>query len=91
MVNFKDGVSQGEGKEGIKKAAAALAKIPEAHNMVTGMAAGEAGKVRYASAMFIDFDSEAALKIYNEHPAHKAVVVQLRSFCSEFFVADYQV
>jgi hypothetical protein len=41
------------------------------------------------AALFIDFDSEAALKDYLAHPIHKAVEAQMPSLLSEFLISNY--
>lgn len=89
MVNFKDEVSQQERDEFAKKAPEILAQIPETKNVFIGKASEIEGKPRYAAALFIDFESEAALKSYLENPIHKAAEAQLPSMVSEFLVSDY--
>jgi uncharacterized protein (DUF1330 family) len=89
MVNFKAEVGQPERDAFAKKAAEILAQVPGAHNVAIGKASEVEGKARYEAALFIDFDSEAALKAYLEHPMHKAVLAQMPSMFSEFLISNY--
>jgi len=89
MVNFKAEVGQRERDAFAKKAAETLAQVPGARNVVIGKASEVEGKARYDAALFIDFDSEAALKGYIEHPIHKAVSAQMPSMFSEFLISNY--
>jgi len=89
MVNFKAEVSQQERDEFAKKVPETLAQIPGTKNVFIGQASEVEGKPRYAAALFIDFDSEAALKSYLENPIHKAAEAQMSSMFSEFLISDY--
>jgi hypothetical protein len=46
------------------------------------------GKPVFDAALFIDFDDEAKLKAYLEHPVHKAAEAQLPAVCSDIKVLD---
>jgi quinol monooxygenase YgiN len=89
MVNFKAEVGQGERDEFAKKAAETLAQVPGTKNIIMGQASEVQCKARYCAALFIDFENEAALKNYLEHPIHKAVAAQMPSLLSEFLVSNY--
>jgi quinol monooxygenase YgiN len=89
MVNFKVEVGQRERNEFAKKAAETLAQVPGTKNIIMGQAFEVDGKARYGAALFIDFDSEAALKNYLAHPIHKAVEAQMPSMLSEFLISNY--
>ena len=89
MVNFKLEVGQRERDEFAKKAAETLAHVPGTKNIVMGQASEVQGKARYGAALFIDFDSEAALKNYLAHPIHKAVQARMPSMLSEFLISNY--
>ena len=47
------------------------------------------GKPRYGVALFIDFDSEAALKSYLENPIHRAAEAQSPALFSEVLISNY--
>jgi quinol monooxygenase YgiN len=89
VANFKAEVSQHDRDEFAKKVPEILAQIPETKNVFVAQASEVEGKPRYAVALFIDFDSEAALKSYLENPIHKAAEAQMPSMFSEFLVSDY--
>jgi uncharacterized protein (DUF1330 family) len=89
MANFKDEVSQQDRDEFAKLVPETLAQIPGTKNIFVGQASEIEGKPRYAAALFIDFDSEAALKSYLENPIHKAAEAQMPSIFSEVLVSDY--
>ena len=89
MVNFKVEIGQRERDEFVQKAAETLARVPGTKNIIMGHASEVQGKARYGAALFIDFDSEAALKNYLAHPIHKAVEAQMPSMLSEFINSNY--
>ena len=89
MINFKAEVSQQERNEFAKKVVETLAQLPRTKNVLIGQASEVEGKPRYAAALFIDFDSEAALKNYLENPIHKAAEAQMSSMFSEVLVSNY--
>ncbi len=89
MSNFKAEVDQPEREEFAKKAVEILTQLPGVHNLVLGQALEVRGQVRYGMALFIDFDDEAALKSYLDHPKHKAVAAKLPSVFSDILVSDY--
>ena len=89
MINFKAEVGQREREKFAKKAAETLAQVPGTKNIIMGQASEAQGKARYGAALFIDFENEAALKNYVEHPVHKAVAAQMPSLLSEFLVSNY--
>jgi uncharacterized protein (DUF1330 family) len=66
-----------------------MAQVPGTKNIIMGQASEVEGKARYGAALFIDFDSEAALKNYLDHPIHKAVEAQMPSMLSEFLISNY--
>jgi quinol monooxygenase YgiN len=89
MVNFKAEVSQHDRDEFAKKVPEILAQIPGTKNIFVAQASEVEGKPRYAAALFIDFDSEAALKSYLENPIHKAAEAQTPALFSEVLVSNY--
>lgn len=89
MVNFKAEVSQQEQDEFAKKVVETLAQLPGTKNVFIGQASEVEGKPRYAAALFIDFDSEAALKNYLENPIHRAAEAQMAPIFSEVLVSNY--
>lgn len=89
MVNFKAEVGQRERDEFAKKAGETLAQVPGTKNIIMGQASEVQGKARYGAALFVDFENEAALKNYLEHPIHKAVAAQMPSLLSESLVSNY--
>jgi quinol monooxygenase YgiN len=89
MLNFKPEFSQKERGEFIAKSAQGLAQIPGTHNVIIGEASEVQGKARYDIALFVDFDNEAALQTYLEHPTHKAAEAQLPSTFSEASFWNY--
>jgi len=89
MVNFKAEVSQQERDEFAKKVPETLAQIPRTKNVFIGQASEVEGKPRYDAALFIDFDSEAALKNYLENPIHRAAEAQMAPIFSEVLVSNY--
>jgi len=89
MVNFKAEMGQRERDEFAKKAAETLAQIPGAKNIILGQALEVGGPARYGAALFIDFEDEAALKAYLEHPLHKVVAGLMPSLFSESLTSNY--
>ena len=89
MVKFKPEVSQEQQGEAAKKTGEALAQIPGAKNITMGLALAVEGEPPYDGATLIDFDDEAQLKAYLDHPAHKAVDAQARAMSSDYLVVDY--
>jgi len=89
MINFKAEVSQQERNEFAKKVVETLAQLPGTKNVLIGQASEVEGKPRYAAALFIDFDSEAALKNYLENPIHRAAEAQMAPIFSEVLVSNY--
>jgi len=89
LANFKAEVGQRERDEFAKKAAETLAQLPGTKNIIMGQASEVQCKARYSVALFIDFENEAALMNYVEHPVHKAVAAQMPSLLSEFLVSDF--
>jgi quinol monooxygenase YgiN len=89
MVNFKAEVGQRERDEFTKKATETLAQVPGTKNIIMGQASEVQCKARYSVALFIDFENEAAMKKYFEHPGHKAVAAQMPSLLSESLVSNY--
>ena len=89
MANFKDEVSQHDREEFAKNVPGILGQIPETKNLLVTQASGVEGKPRYGVALFIDFDSEAALKSYLDNPIHKAAEAQMPAMFSEVLISDY--
>jgi len=89
LANFKAEVGQRERDEFAKKATETLAQVPGTKNIIMGQASEVQGKARYSVALFIDFENDAAMKKYFEHPVHKAVAAQMPSLLSEFLVSNY--
>jgi quinol monooxygenase YgiN len=89
LANFKAEVGQRERDEFAKKATETLAQVPGTKNIIMGQASEVQGKARYSVALFIDFENEAALKNYLEHPIHKAVAAQMPSLLGEFLVSNF--
>lgn len=88
MVNFKPELSSEQATEAIKKMLEALSQIPGVKNLTAGQGIGVIKPPPYATVMLIDFDDEAQLKAYLEHPTHKAVVAQLDTISSDRLVVD---
>jgi len=89
MVNFKAEMGQRERDAFAKQAAETLAQVPGTKNIILGQALEIEGQARYGAALFIDFENEAALKGYLEHPVHKAVAALMPSMFSEFLTSNY--
>ena len=89
MVNFKAEMGPNERDAFAKQAAVTLAQIPGAKNIILGQALDAQGPARYGAALFIDFDDEAALKAYLEHPLHKAVASLMPTLFSESLTLNY--
>jgi uncharacterized protein (DUF1330 family) len=89
MVNFKDEVNRQQQDEFAKMALETLGQLPGTKNVIAGRASEVEGKPRYAAALFIDFDSEAALKSYLENPIHKATEAQTAPLFSEVLISNY--
>ena len=88
MVKFKPEVSQQQQVEAMGKMGQALGQIPGVKNLTMGPALAVEGQPRYSGVMLIDFDDEAKLKAYLDHPAHKAVWAQAQPMCSDFLIID---
>jgi hypothetical protein len=89
MLKFKPEVSQEQKAELAKTSVGVLGQIPGVKNIIAGRALDIEGKPAYDGAVFIDFDDEAKLKAYLEHPVHKAADVQTQSICSDYLVMNY--
>lgn len=89
MVNFKAEVGQRERDEFAKKALETLAQVPGTKNIIMGQASEVQGKARYRAALFIDFENEAALMNYIEHPVHKVVTAHMPSLLGESLVSNF--
>ena len=89
MINFKTEIGEKERDEFCKKSAETLAQIPGTHNVFIGKAA-EMDKARYSFSLFIDFDDEATLKTYVDHPLHQGVRAKLVSMITDSFVSNYR-
>ena len=88
MMKFKPEVSQEQQDEFAKTLTGSLGQVPGVKNLIIGQALDVEGKPPYSAALLIDFDDEAQLKAYLEHPAHKAAAAQLPTLCSNVFVLD---
>jgi hypothetical protein len=88
MVKFKPEVSQQQQAEAAKKSGEALAQLPGVKNLIIGPALPIEGTPRYDAVLLIDFDDEAQLKAYLEHPTHKAVDAQVLAMCSDGLIID---
>ena len=89
MVKFKPEVSQEQQAEFAKKVPEVLAKIPGAKNITLGLALAVESEPRYDGATFMDFDDEAQLKAYLDHPMHQAVDAQARAMCSDYLIMNF--
>ena len=88
MVKFKPEVTQEQQAEFAKMSVGALVQIPGVKSIVAGQALDIEGKPAYNAVLFIDFDDEAKLKAYLEHPTHKAAEAQFLAMCSDVMVLD---
>jgi hypothetical protein len=89
MANFKAEVSQHDRDEFAEKVPEILGQIPETKNLFVAQASAVEGKPRYGVALFIDFDSEAALRSYLENPIHRAAEAQSPALFSEVLISNY--
>jgi uncharacterized protein (DUF1330 family) len=89
MINYKDEVSQHQQDGFAKMIRETVSQLPGTKNVVVGRASEVEGKPRYAAALFVDFDSEAALKSYLENPTHKAADAQMAPFLREILISDF--
>jgi uncharacterized protein (DUF1330 family) len=89
MINYKDEVNQQQRDDFAKLIRETVSQLPGTKNVVAGKAFEVEGKPRYGYALFVDFDSEAALKTYIENPTHKAAEAQMAPFLSETHISDY--
>ena len=88
MIKFKPEVSQEQQGEFVKTSVEALGQIPGVKSIIAGQALDIEGKPAYNGALLMDFDSEAQLKAYLEHPVHKAAEAQIPTMCSDILVVD---
>ena len=88
MLKFKLEVSQEQQAELGKTSVEALEQIPGVKSIIAGPALDIEGKPVCDAAVFIDFDNEAKLKAYLEHPVHKAAEAQLPAVCSDIKVLN---
>jgi hypothetical protein len=88
MLKFKPEVSQEQQAELGKTSLEVIGQIPGVKNIIAGLALDIEGKPVCDAALFIDFDDEAKLKAYLEHPVHKAAEAQLPAVCSDIKVLD---
>jgi len=88
MLKFKLEVSQEQQAELGKTSVEALEQIPGVKSIIAGPALDIEGKPVCDAAVFIDFDDEAKLKAYLEHPVHKAAEAQLPAVCSDIKVLN---
>ena len=90
MVKFKPEVSQEQQVEAAKKNGEALVQVPGVKNLIIGPALPIEGTPCYDAVLLIDFDDEAQLKAYLNHPVHKAIEAQLPTMCSGVLAIDAQ-
>jgi uncharacterized protein (DUF1330 family) len=88
MLTFKPEVTQEERLQLRDMSVTALGQIPGTKNIIAGQALDIEGKPPCDAAVFIDFDDEAKLKAYLEHPIHKAAEAQLPAMCSDIKILD---
>ena len=88
MLKFKPEVSQEQQAELGKTSIEVIGQIPGFKNIIAGLALDIEGKPVCDAALFIDFNDEAKLKAYLEHPVHKAAEAQLPAVCSDIKVLD---
>ena len=88
MIKFKPEVTQEQQTEFSKTSVGALGQIPGVKNIIAGQALEIEGKPAYNAALLMDFDGEAELKAYLEHPTHKAAAAQLPTICSDVLILD---
>ena len=88
MLKFKPEVSQEQRAEFGKMSVGELGQIPGVKNLIMGGAFAVVGKPLYNVALLMDFDDEAQLKAYLEHPTHKAAAAQLPAMCSDVLILD---
>ena len=88
MLKFKPEISQEQRLKLREMSVAALGQIPGVKNVITGQALDIEGRPVYDAGVFIDFDDEAKLKAYLEHPVHKVAEAQLPAMCSDIKVLD---
>jgi hypothetical protein len=89
MVKFKPEVTQEQQAEFAKKVPEVLGQIPGAKNITLGLALAVEGEPPYDGATFMDFDDEAQLKAYLDHPMHQAVDAQARAMCSDYLIMNF--
>jgi quinol monooxygenase YgiN len=89
MAKFKPEIGQREREEFVKKTRESLSQIPGTQNVAVGLALEAAGKARYETALFVDFENEAALKSYDDHPIHQAAKAQIPTMFSDFLVVNF--
>jgi uncharacterized protein (DUF1330 family) len=89
MINYKQEVTQQQRDEFAKLIRETVSQLPGTKSVVVGQASEVEGKPRYGAALFVDFDSEAALKSYIDNPTHKAAEAQMAPFLSETLICDY--
>ena len=90
MMKFKPEISQEQQREFARHMAADMEQIPGIKNPVVGSALDIEGEPAYNLALFIDFEDEAGLDAYLNHPVHKAGAAGLPTVCSEFSVLDFR-
>jgi hypothetical protein len=67
------------------------ARIPEIRNWSQGSNIMESDR-NYDFCLIADFDSEAALQVYQDHPAHQQVVTdRIRPIVNSVVVVDFSV
>jgi quinol monooxygenase YgiN len=90
MLNFRPQFGQEQRREFIAASVKSLAQIPGTHNVIIGTASEVQGKAPYEIALFVDFEDEAALKSYLDHPTHKAAEAQLPMTFSGATFSNYK-
>ena len=88
MLTFKPEVTQEQRLQLRDLSVATLGQIPGVKNLIAGQALDIEGKPPCDAAVFIDFDDEAKLKAYLQHPVHKAAEARLPAMCSDIRMLD---
>lgn len=92
LVESANGKSKAENAKVIKEELENLANlIPEIIKIEVGINHPDATTSNYDIALYSEFESLDALKIYQEHPEHKRVAAYIGSVRTSRAAVDYEV
>jgi len=91
IFKFREGVTKDDPR--VTEVYSRMAQLPGLIPEVRGWEQGynvSGRDIAYDLALFSSFENQESLQLYSDHPAHRAVVGQLREICT-WHIVDYVI